>query len=590
MKLTLAGYYGCGNLGDEAILESLITGIREMHPDADLTVLSGDPDATSQCYNVRAIKRSSIFGVIKSIKQSDALILGGGGLLQDITSKRSLRYYLSIIKLAKFFKKKTLLLGQGIGPVRGKRSLKSALRNVDLITVRDEASLKELADIGVRAKKIVLTADMALLAGKSDREKAEKLLKIDGVAKCRSRMIGVSLRPPVGGQTSTSQYKAIAAACDHLIKDKESQVVFLIFKYPEDMEISEKVMGFMKYHPHVFFRQCRPSDMISVISVLDAVIGMRLHSLIFAAKAGIPAFGLSYDLKVSSFQKIMGRPSVDFNGINESSLIREIDSFLDTSGKGSAGIELFEQKARLNFTYLDEVLMDKRTEVLGVKIDDLTMKGSMDKVKEFLNKRSHHLIVTPNPEMIMTAQNDVDLKSIINGASLAPADGVGLMMAGRLLGRRFRERVAGIDLMMQIVHIAKEKGLKIYLLGGKEGVAEAAAKNLDANVVGAYQGYSMNENMIIDSINKAKPDILFVGMGSPKQEKWASKHLKGLNVPLVMCVGGSLDVISGRVKRAPVIMRKTGFEWLWRLITEPKRWRRMLVLPKFILKVAASRF
>jgi N-acetylglucosaminyldiphosphoundecaprenol N-acetyl-beta-D-mannosaminyltransferase len=218
------------------------------------------------------------------------------------------------------------------------------------------------------------------------------------------------------------------------------------------------------------------------------------------------------------------------------------------------------------------------------------MKEAVKTVQQLLESHQQALIVTPNPEMIMAAQNDYELAKIINHATLAPADGVGLMLAGRILHKKFKERVAGIDLMMRIIDLAREKGLRIFLYGGKEGVAEQAAAKLNANVAGTMHGYSLNEHIVIDKIRSAKPDILFVGLGSPKQEKWAVKHQKDLNVPLIMCVGGSLDVLSGRVKRAPFFMRKAGLEWLCRLIAEPRRWRRMLVLPRFILKVIRSKY
>jgi N-acetylglucosaminyldiphosphoundecaprenol N-acetyl-beta-D-mannosaminyltransferase len=192
--------------------------------------------------------------------------------------------------------------------------------------------------------------------------------------------------------------------------------------------------------------------------------------------------------------------------------------------------------------------------------------------------------------MIVASLKDIELRNIINNAYLSVADGVGLMLAGRILGRKFKQRIAGIDLMLDLVKVAKNKGYRIFLFGSREGVAEEAAKVLDADVAGTYQGYSMNDRQVIEAIKSSGPDMLFVGLGSPKQEKWAADHLKELGVPLVMCVGGSLDVIAGRVKRAPVLLRKTGFEWLWRLIIEPRRWRRMLVLPVFIIKVIRSRF
>jgi N-acetylglucosaminyldiphosphoundecaprenol N-acetyl-beta-D-mannosaminyltransferase len=327
--------------------------------------------------------------------------------------------------------------------------------------------------------------------------------------------------------------------------------------------------------------------MLNVISGLDALIGMRLHSLIFSSIAKVPGFGLSYDPKVETFQRFTGKPWIDFNSLNEKDLISETDRFIDNPVAVPYGME---QVARENLTLLSECLKNERVRVLGVDIDNLDMDGAVKKAEEILLLKNPGMMVTPNPEMIMAAQKDLELTGIINNASISIADGVGLMIAGRIIGKRFRSRIAGIDLMLKLADISRDKGYRLFLLGGREGVAEKAAENLRANIAGTFHGYSMNDRLAVDMIKKANPDILFVGLGSPKQEKWASKHLKELGVPLVMCVGGSLDVIAGRVKRAPLLMRRFGLEWLWRLITEPRRWRRMLVLPVFLLKVIRSRF
>jgi len=589
MKLVIAGYYGCGNLGDEAILGSLVSGIRGMSKKTDITVLSGDTRETSSCYDVAAVKRFSFIEILRAIRKCDAFVLGGGGILQDVTSKRSLRYYLSLINMAKFFKKKIVLLGQGIGPIKNRTMLRRSLKNADLITVRDEASLKVLMDAGVSAKRIALAADLSFLMGGPDKAKGAKLLELEGIKKCKQRIIGVSLREPAGKIDRKEKYKAIASVCDHLIKEKDVQLAFLIFRYPDDIEAINNVMSFMKYPAPIMLRRCCPDDMLAVISNMDAVIGMRLHSLIFAAKAGIPSFGLSYDPKVAGYQRSCGQPWMDLKNMNAQVLQQKVDAFLESTGRRIPDEKLAE-KAKTNITLLEECLNKDRIDVLGVEIDNLSMDDAAKKAADILQKSGPGLIVTPNPEIIMAAQKDVELKGIINNSALAPADGVGLMIAGRILGKKFKERVAGIDLMMRIIDIAKDKGLKIFLFGGTEGIAEQAVQKIGSNVAGTFHGYSMNDQLVIDKIRQAKPDILFVGLGSPRQEKWAFRHLKDLKVPLVMCIGGSLDVIAGKVKRAPAFMRILGLEWLYRLIKEPRRWRRMIVLPIFIIKVIRSRF
>jgi N-acetylglucosaminyldiphosphoundecaprenol N-acetyl-beta-D-mannosaminyltransferase len=590
MKLLLAGYYGVGNIGDEAILRSLVSAVKKNHPQAAISVLSADPAGTSKAYDINAVHKYAFVNVLKELKNSDAFILGGGGLIQDSTSIRSLLYYLFLIISAKILKKKVILLGQGIGPVRNKYLLKWALKGVDLITVRDERSLKELTEIKAKPRKLVMTADLSFMMAPPDKENSKKILGSAGIKKTKSRLIGISLRPPVKGKNIEAKYKAMASLCDHLILHKDSQVVFLIFNYPDDLNVTSKVMGMMKYPANVVLRQLIPAEMLDVISGLDAVIGMRLHSLIFSAIAKVPGFGLSYDPKVESFQRQTGQKWIDLDKMNEKDLIIEVDRFIDGMGTGSFGIDRFSKAAHENIRLSNECLKNNKISVLDVNIDNLNIQEALNAAKGSLESKEAGLIVTPNPEMIVASLKDIELRNVINNAYLSVADGVGLMIAGRILGRKFKQRIAGIDLMLELVKIAKANRYKIFLFGGSEGVAEKAAKELDTDVVGTYQGYSLNNQQIIDAIKKSKPDILFVGLGSPKQEKWAAKHLKELGVPLVMCVGGSLDVIAGRIKRAPVLMRRIGIEWLWRLITEPRRWRRMLVLPVFIIRVIRSRF
>ncbi|MEA3493399.1 MAG: WecB/TagA/CpsF family glycosyltransferase [Candidatus Margulisiibacteriota bacterium] len=220
----------------------------------------------------------------------------------------------------------------------------------------------------------------------------------------------------------------------------------------------------------------------------------------------------------------------------------------------------------------------------GIEVDNITLEGAVSKVKEFVASGKPHLIVTPNPEIIVASQKYPELKEIINSADLRVPDGISMVVVSRMLKNPLKERVSGIDLMLQI---CKETNFKIYLLGGEPGVAVEAAGKLTKkcpglNVVGNTDGYFIDDQKVIKGIRDTKPDILFVGLGAGRQERWIKKHLQGLNVPVCMVIGGSLDVISGRKKRAPKWTRKLYIEWLYRLVSEPKRWKRQLALPKFL--------
>ena len=225
----------------------------------------------------------------------------------------------------------------------------------------------------------------------------------------------------------------------------------------------------------------------------------------------------------------------------------------------------------------------------GIQVDNLTLSEAAEKVKQFLSAFEPHLIVTPNPEIIVACQEDHELKDIINSAALRVPDGISMVVVSKILGRPLKERVSGIDLMLKIVEMSAKYGYKIFLLGSAPGIAdEAAAKLIESypgiNIVGTQDGYFKpgDDLKIIEKIKNTKPDILFVGLGAGRQERWLNHHLKALNVAVSMVIGGSLDVISGRKKRAPIWVRALYIEWLYRLITEPNRWKRQIALPRFL--------
>lgn len=223
----------------------------------------------------------------------------------------------------------------------------------------------------------------------------------------------------------------------------------------------------------------------------------------------------------------------------------------------------------------------------GIKVDNVSLPEALSKVKEFATSDQPRLVVTPNPEIIVAAQQDLALKGIINNASLRVPDGVSMVVVSRILGNPLKERVSGIDLMLEIVKLSAQQGWKLFLLGSAPGVAAEAAAQLikqysGVNIVGTYHGYFEQDSPVIQAIKETKPDILFAGLGMGRQEKWLNKHLAELNVPVSLTIGGSLDVISGRKKRAPQWVRALYLEWLYRLLTEPGRWQRQLALPKFL--------
>jgi len=221
------------------------------------------------------------------------------------------------------------------------------------------------------------------------------------------------------------------------------------------------------------------------------------------------------------------------------------------------------------------------------------MVQCIERVVELIRAGGPRRVITLNPEILYRAVlSDHSLFDLINKADLVTADGEGIVWAGRVAGTPFPERVTGIDLMLRLVERAATEGWKIYLLGAAPGVAEEAAEKLTRRfpglqVAGTRHGYFKpdEEAGIAQAIKQTAPQLLFVALGAPAQEMWIDRHIEDIGPVVAVGVGGSLDVISGRVARQPLWMQKLKIEWLGRLISEPSRWRRMLVLPKF-----ASRF
>jgi N-acetylglucosaminyldiphosphoundecaprenol N-acetyl-beta-D-mannosaminyltransferase len=240
----------------------------------------------------------------------------------------------------------------------------------------------------------------------------------------------------------------------------------------------------------------------------------------------------------------------------------------------------------------------KLIKILDVNIDRVNQKEAVERVKNLISNRNQSsLVVTPNSEMLAMAAEDTELARILNSADLATADGIGVVIASKILGEPLEERVAGFDLISRLFREFAEEDINLYFLGGKPGIVDRAAANLknkysNLNIAGYHHGYLDRENQqrVIEEINEKNIDLLLVGMGVPLQEKFLDNNLKKLNVGAAVTVGGSFDVLAGEVNRAPLWMQKAALEWFYRLLQEPSRFGRMLSLPKFILLVIKSKY
>lgn len=240
--------------------------------------------------------------------------------------------------------------------------------------------------------------------------------------------------------------------------------------------------------------------------------------------------------------------------------------------------------------------MAERVNILGVDVDAVTMAEAVDVVRRAMDTRAGVMVATANAEMLMRATHDEELRRILNASALVVPDGAGTVWAARHLGHAMPERVAGYDLAQELLRCAPAEGRRVYFFGSAPGVAEKAKAKAEQlypgiEIVGVRNGFfSPADNAaIIAEIRAARPDLLLVALGVPKQEKWIAAHLAALDVPVAIGVGGTLDVMAGVMKRAPYWMQRAKLEWLFRGLMQPKRAGRLLALPKFVLKVHASR-
>lgn len=247
--------------------------------------------------------------------------------------------------------------------------------------------------------------------------------------------------------------------------------------------------------------------------------------------------------------------------------------------------------------------MDK-VQIFGVNIFNIDFKEATEIVEGFLKEDKVHKIFTPNTEIVMEARDNKEIRDIVNSGDLVIADGIGLIYGSKMKKKPLKERVTGFDLSMELINIANMEGYSLYLLGAKPGVAQRAMENLkhdypDLNIVGCHDGYFKGthlgmknhpeEKKVIDEINELKPDIIFLGLGFPKQELWIEENGDKLKTKIIIGNGGVIDILSGDMKRAPEVFIKLNLEWFYRLITDPSRIKRQMAIPKFLFSIMADK-
>lgn len=306
-EILIAGYYGFHNAGDEAMLAGIQRAVRSLLPGVRFTAISGTASQTRQLHGIDAVSRSDLSAIWRAIGRADLLMFGGGSLLQDVTSSRSLIYYLGLALLAKLRGRPVMLYAQGIGPIArplGKVLVPLVVNRVDRITVRDPEAAEALRQLGVHRPPITVTADAALALGPASREWGEALLREDGVDVERP-LIGVSVRPWKQGEGVKEP--GLAQALDQLAQETGAEVVFIPMQQRADAAAGKVVAGLMKSPAKVLPGTYTHDQLQAMIARCDLLIGMRYHSLVFAAMNGVPLVGLSYDPKNDAFLKLIGQ-------------------------------------------------------------------------------------------------------------------------------------------------------------------------------------------------------------------------------------------------------------------------------------------
>lgn len=228
-----------------------------------------------------------------------------------------------------------------------------------------------------------------------------------------------------------------------------------------------------------------------------------------------------------------------------------------------------------------------KVKIRSVEFDNVTLNEAQEMIRVMLHNSKADMVVTPNSEIVQLCNEDEKIKNIISKASLTVPDGIGVILASKILSRPLKQKVAGVELGKKVCEVLSETGDGLYILGGKPESVSGAAKNLKKEfqklkIAGFHDGYFKNDDDIISDIKEKNPAVIFVCLGAPKQEIWMSEHLKDFDNIIMLGLGGSVDVYAGIAKRAPKIFIKLGLEWFYRLLCEPWRIGRMMKLPKFL--------
>jgi len=343
-EILISGYYGFRNVGDDALLQIIIESIKDIRPDTKITVLSSNPRETRKRYLVNSIHRYNPFAIINEMRHTKLFISGGGSLLQDETSTKSLMYYISLINLAKKLKKKVMVWANGFGPITRDNNLElalEALKGVDAITLREPNSAKLLSELSPELK-VEVTADPAFCIEGAEERWVKKLCSRYGIEQDKN-YFAVSLRD--WKDSSPDMAQNIAHVC-RIMTEKYSLIpVFVAMQNSRDLEISKEIQSLLNYETPIVV-DATAKELVTLMQKMKFVIGMRLHFLIFAANALTPAIGLSYDPKIDSLLEYIGLDcTLSVKDFSKEALLEKCEEILETH---DSTVEMLkEQKVHL---------------------------------------------------------------------------------------------------------------------------------------------------------------------------------------------------------------------------------------------------
>ena len=366
MKKTVlfSGYYGFDNSGDDAILEAICTEIKNTRPQLNIDVLSYRPEKTKKVYGVEARHRFKLKEVVKGMKNTDLFISGGGSLLQDITSSRSLWYYLGLMILAKLMGKKVYVYANGIGPIEGNFNrllTKYVLNHVDYITLRDGNSLDFIRSLGVHHQRVKVTADPVYTLEPSTPRRVHEIMEEEG--KSYKKYIGFAIR---SWKETPDLAKKIGETIELLLQEVEEDILMIPLHFPYDVHFAQEVTSYIteKERVSIIENNYSVKDLMACFSMLDVVVAMRLHALIYAVVTETPIIGLSYDPKVDGIIKELDLyPGEDVRYFQPEDLVKKIRHTLDH--KTAMKKHLADEKERLkalsleNIKIIDRLLEEK---------------------------------------------------------------------------------------------------------------------------------------------------------------------------------------------------------------------------------------